>query len=99
MHPSKVIRAEVKLLTDLPNIGAACAEDLRQLGLTKPEQLIGQNPYQLYERLNSITGQTHDPCMLDTFISITRFMDGEDPKPWWFYTVERKQTLKLKAKD
>lgn len=47
----------------------------------------------LYRRLNQITGLRHDPCMLDTFISITRFMDGEPTQPWWHYTAERKTRL------
>ena len=93
MNPAKVMRAEVKQLTDLPNIGKACAADLRLLGIDKPEQLLDRNPYDLYQTLCDKTGQRHDPCMLDVFISITRFMAGEDPKPWWFYTDERKNTL------
>ncbi|MFG7351574.1 helix-hairpin-helix domain-containing protein [Shewanella oncorhynchi] len=93
MNPAKVVRAEVKQLTDLPNIGKACAADLRLLGIDKPEQLLDRNPYELYQTLCDKTGQRHDPCMLDVFISITRFMAGEDPKPWWFYTYERKNTL------
>ncbi|MCU7974569.1 helix-hairpin-helix domain-containing protein [Shewanella sp. SW36] len=93
MNPAKVMRAEVKQLTDLPNIGKACAADLRLLGIDKPEQLLDRNPYELYQTLCDKTGQRHDPCMLDVFISITRFMAGEDAKPWWFYTDERKNTL------
>ncbi|GCF91912.1 helix-hairpin-helix domain-containing protein [Shewanella oncorhynchi] len=93
MNPAKVVRAEVKQLTDLPNIGKACAADLRLLGIDKPEQLLDRNPYELYQTLCDKTGKRHDPCMLDVFISITRFMAGEDPKPWWFYTDERKNTL------
>lgn len=93
MNPAKVVRAEVKQLTDLPNIGKACATDLRLLGIETPVQLLGRNPYEMYQMLNRLTGKTHDPCMLDVFISITRFMAGDDPKPWWFYTDERKNTL------
>lgn len=93
MNPAKVVRAEVKQLTDLPNIGKACAADLRLLGIDKPEQLLDRNPYKLYQTLCDKTGKRHDPCMLDVFISITRFMAGEDPKPWCFYTDERKNTL------
>ncbi|HAY95708.1 helix-hairpin-helix domain-containing protein [Shewanella sp.] len=93
MNPAKVMRAEVKQLTDLPNIGKACAADLRLLGIDKPEQLLDRNPYELYQTLCDKTGQRHDPCMLDVFISITRFMAGEDAKTWWFYTDERKNTL------
>ena len=32
----------------------------------------------------------HDPCVIDVFISITRFINGDSPKPWWEYTAERK---------
>ncbi|MGI2080713.1 helix-hairpin-helix domain-containing protein [Shewanella putrefaciens] len=93
MNPAKVVRAEVKQLTDLPNIGKACATDLRLLGIETPVQLLGRNPYEMYRTLNTLTGVKQDPCMLDVFISITRFMAGDDPKPWWFYTDERKNTL------
>lgn len=95
MNPAKVVRSEVKQLTDLPNIGKACAADLRLLGIETPVQLLGKNPYDMYQTLCDKTGQKHDPCMLDVFISITRFMAGDDPKPWWFYTEERKQTLRI----
>ena len=93
MHPSKVDRNRLTQLTDLPNIGKACAEDLRLLGIMQPQQLIGQDPYQLFELLCHKTRSQIDPCMLDTFISITRFMDGEAPQPWWHYTEERKKKL------
>lgn len=95
MNPAKVVRAKVKQLTDLPNIGKASAADLRLLGIETPVQLLGRNPYEMYQTLCDKTGQKHDPCMLDVFISITRFMAGDDPKPWWFYTEERKQTLRI----
>lgn len=81
----------LKQLTDLPNIGKAGAEDLRHLGVYEPHQLIGQNPFELYERLCIITGHRHDPCVLDVLMSITRFMEGEAPRPWWEYTEERKK--------
>jgi Pathogenicity locus len=29
--------------------------------------------------------------VLDVFISVTRFMGGEAPLPWWCFTAERKQ--------
>ena len=37
------------------------------------------------------------PCVLDVFISITRFMNGEEPRPWWDYTAQRKQLLNQEA--
>jgi Pathogenicity locus len=93
MSPSKVIRSRVRTLTDLPNIGKSIAQDLVLLGLTQPAHLTGQDPYAMYDRLCRQTGVVHDPCLLDTFISVTRFMDGEPPQPWWHYTPERKRRL------
>jgi hypothetical protein len=92
MNPSKVDRSRVALLTDLPNIGKASAKDLRQLGIQAPKQLIGQCPFEMYERLCQITATRHDPCVIDVFMSVTRFMSGEEPRPWWAYTEERKQS-------
>ena len=93
MNPAKVERSRVKNLTDLPNIGKASAADLRLLGIHEPQQLVGLNPYQMYQRLCDMTQVRHDPCVIDVFISITRFMDGAAPRPWWDYTDERKQAV------
>jgi len=92
VNPSKVRRSQLEALTDLPNIGPAMARDLSLLGIDRPEQLIGQNPQTIYDRLCELTGKRQDPCVLDVFVSVTRFMDGEEPKPWWFYTPERKRS-------
>lgn len=93
MNPDKVERARVRQLTDLPNVGLATVDDLILLGIHEPGQLIGQSPFEMYERLCKITGTRHDPCLIDVFISITRFMNGDNPRPWWTYTDERKKLL------
>ena len=91
MNPSKVSRDHLETLTDLPNIGPAMARDLRLLGFDHPSQLAGQDPQALYDRLCELTGLRQDPCVLDVLVSVTRFMDGEEPRPWWHYTPERKK--------
>lgn len=96
MNPSKVIRENTKKLTDLPNIGKAGAADLALLGIEKPDDLVGQNPYKMYERLCTLTGSMHDPCVIDVFISVTRFINGDKPRVWWDYTAERKRVLSAK---
>lgn len=93
MNPNKVTRENLKKLTDLPNIGKAGAKDLNLIGIHKPEQLVGKCPYKMYDSLCCITGESHDPCVIDVFISITRFIHGEKPLPWWEYTQERKDHL------
>jgi hypothetical protein len=86
-------RASYTKLTQLPNIGPACAADLRLLGIRAPTELIGRDPYAMYESLCRLTGQRHDPCLIDVFIAAVRFMDGEPAQPWWRYTAERKARL------
>ena len=93
MSPHKVDRARVKQLTDLPNVGKAAADDLRLLGIYSPGQLSGECPFEMYERLCRKTGRRHDPCVIDVFMSVTHFMKGEPPRPWWEFTDTRKSIL------
>jgi hypothetical protein len=91
MNPAKVERDHLRQLTDLPNIGPAMASDLELIGINEPKQLAGKDPLDLYLSLSRKRGARQDPCVLDVLISVTRFMGGAEPKPWWFYTEERKQ--------
>ncbi len=93
MNPNKVNRATVSKLTDLPNIARAGESDLRMLGYLEPKQLLGACPFAMYEKLCALTQVRHDPCVIDVFISVTRFMAGEEPQSWWRYTAERKRAL------
>lgn len=89
----------MKRLTDLPNIGKAGAGDLILLGIEEPAQLAGRCPFEMYETLCAKTGVRHDPCVIDVFISVTRFMAGEAPRPWWEYTGQRKEQLSQRRAD
>lgn len=91
MNPNKVIREKMCKLTDLPNIAKAGAVDLELLGINEPGDLKGLDPYEMYERLCALTGKRHDPCVIDVFISVTSFINGGEPKPWWNFTAERKR--------
>src|SRR2546423_204094 len=84
---------DVARLEAIPNVGPAIAADLRQLGITTPSDLPGRDPYAMYDDLCRITGQRHDPCLLDTFIAAVRYMEGSPKKPWWKYTSERKRAM------
>src|SRR5437764_8908757 len=88
-----VDRQGVVHLEDVPNVGPAIARDLRRLGITSPGDLPGRDPYAMYDELCRLSGQRHDPCVLDVFIAAVRYMSGEPKKPWWAYTAERKREL------
>jgi hypothetical protein len=81
-------RRDPEWLTALEEMQMKVAADLRLLGVAKPADLVGRDPYAMYDELCQVTGRRHDPCLLDTF------MGGEPAKPWWAFTAERKRELK-----
>ena len=94
--PAKAKR-EIARLEDIPNVGPAIAADLRQMGITTPAELPGRDPFAMYDELCRLTGQRHDPCVLDTFMAAVRYMEGAPKKPWWKYTAERKRVMATRS--
>jgi hypothetical protein len=93
-----VSRAEITNLEMIPNVGPSIAANLRLIGIRSPHELLGKDPYTMYDDLCSTTGVRQDPCVIDVFIAAVRFMGGEPAKPWWKYTPERKRTLAGRSK-
>ena len=83
--------SEVKKFEDIPNVGPRIAGDFKNLGMKQPQDLIGRDGFELYQKLCMETGQRHDPCVLDTFMAVTDFMNGGEPMPWFSYTAKRKR--------
>ena len=54
-------------LEEIPGVGKAMAADLRQLGLEYVEDLSGQNPQELYDRLCILQDKKLDRCVLYVF--------------------------------
>ncbi len=90
-------RTNIKTLTDIPNIGAAISRMLEQIGIHHPNDLIGKDPYQMYDELCRITSRRHDHCLIDTFIAAVSYMEGAPAQKWWNYTAERKIVMKKRA--
>ena len=88
--PKAASAAECHALEQLPNIGPSLAADLRLIGIEHPAELRGKDAFVLYQKLCAATGQRHDPCVLDTFMAATDFMQGAPAAPWWHYTPQRK---------
>ena len=93
-----VSRTDITDLQQIPNVGPAIATDMRLIDISSPHDLLGKDPYTMYDDLCDITEVRHDPCVIDVFIAAVRFMAGEPAKPWWKYTPERKRELGAKAK-
>ena len=80
----------LKSLQAIPNVGPAFAKDLLLIGVYSLDQLKGQSPQQLFEKLEEITGQRQDPCVLDTFMAVVHFAETGESDPWWNFTPQRK---------
>jgi hypothetical protein len=90
---NRALRSALTRLEEITNIGPSIAGDLRLIGIQAPKDLVGQDPYRLYDRLCLARGVRQDPCVVDVFISAVRYMEGAPARPWYRYTAERKRTL------
>ena len=79
----------LKELQKIPGIGKACALDLYNIGVHKISDLKNQNPAVLYDHLNTLTGATHDICMLYTFRCAVYFASEKTHEKkklnWWYW--------------
>jgi Pathogenicity locus len=92
LKPRKARTAsECEFLEQLPNIGPSLADDLRSIGVHRPQDLATREALALYQALCLATGKRQDPCVLDTFLAATEFMRGAEPRAWWTYTAQRKR--------
>jgi hypothetical protein len=79
----------LKQFQTIPGIGKACSLDLWNIGLRDIDDLKGQNPALLYEKLNTLSGTNHDICMLYTFrcavYYATEQHHDKEKLMWWYW--------------
>ncbi len=87
---------ETRTLRDLYSVGPATVRDLKTLGITEVEQLVGQDAQTLHDRLCRLAGKRCDPCMMDLLsAAIAQAQDPNLPKKkrrWWYWSRIRKST-------
>jgi RecG-like helicase len=81
-------------LLQLRNVGPATFKDLELLGISTVEQLAQANPTELYDRIQRITNQRHDPCVWDVFAAIIHEARTGEKTDWYQWTSVRKKSLK-----
>ncbi len=81
-------------LEDLTSIGPAMLRDFEMLGIRSMAQLAKQSPRRMYARLNRISGQRQDPCVLDTFCAaVAQARNPQLPVEqcqWWYWSRKRR---------
>jgi len=85
---------ETRQLRDLYSVGPATVRDFELLGITRVEQLVGQDARKLYDRLCRLAGKRCDPCMMDVLsAAIAQAQDPGLPevkRKWWYWSRIRK---------
>ena len=73
-------------LRSLPGVGKAIAEDLREIGVNTPADLVGRSADDLYAQVCARQGYI-DRCLLYTFRCAIYVASTPDPDPglvqWW----------------
>lgn len=81
-------------LRDLISVGPAIESDFHLLGIHSVSQLAKRDPRKLYSRLERLTGQRQDPCVLDTFeAAVAQARNPRLPADkcqWWYWSRKRK---------
>lgn len=86
----------MRRLIDLVSVGPACVKDFALLGVDRVDQLVGRDPYALYERLCELTDKRHCICVVDVFAAA--IAQAEDPDlpleqcQWNYYSQKRKNS-------
>lgn len=80
-------------LLSLRNVGKATLKDLELLGILTIEQLSQADPTELYQRIQQITDQKHDPCVWDVFAAIIHEARTGEKTDWWDWTPIRKKCM------
>jgi len=94
LRQKKRARIGGQQLGDLISIGPAMLRDFELLRIRSVAQLALQSPENLYAKLNRLTGQRQDPCVLDTFCAAVE--QAKNPRlpaeqgEWWYWSRKRK---------
>ena len=74
-------------LQEIPGVGKSLAQDLADLSYRAAEDLRGQNPEEMYQRLILLRGRHIDRCVLYVFRCAVYFASNTVHEPellkWW----------------
>ena len=80
-------KESIKELLKIPGVGISIANDLRELGYEKPEDLKGESPQSMYDRSCEFAGVKIDRCLLYVYKCAVYYAENDCPDPellkWW----------------
>ncbi len=79
----------VKELQKIPGVGPSLANDMFALGIRSVDSLKGQNPEQMFDKLEHIRYSKTDRCVLYVFRCAIYFASHKKHDPeklkWWYW--------------
>jgi len=80
----------------IPGVGKNLSQDLIDLGYKKINDLINENPEEMYQNLISLRGEHIDRCVLYVFRCAVYYASNTDHEPellkWWSWKDKTKIT-------
>ena len=74
-------------LQRIPGIGPSLAEDLQDLGFERVDELVDEDPEELFEDLSRLRGVRQDRCVLYVFRCAVHFAENpecdDELRKWW----------------
>jgi nucleotidyltransferase/DNA polymerase involved in DNA repair len=94
------MKTQIRELKDLISVGPATLRDFECLGIRSVAKLATKNPQALYDKLNRLSGQPHDICLLDIFHSAVAQARNPRLRPeqcqWWWWSKKREKAAAAK---
>lgn len=83
---ARMSHPEAKVFQVIPGVGKAMSEDFLELGYTSLNDLAGEDPQEMYERITTLRGCHVDRCVLYVYRLAVYFAEGgreEERLKWW----------------
>jgi len=82
-----VKQSDPQVLEQIPGVGKAIAQDMRNIGIRSRSQLKGQDPEKLYQKLCDFKASPVDRCMLYVLRCAVYYASNTEHDPqllkWW----------------
>lgn len=90
-----------RALQRIPGVGPSLATDLKDLGYETPEELIGEDPEQMFVRLCDLRAKPIDRCVLYVFREAVYYASHHEPEPellkWWNWSDARMAARNIRS--